>query len=437
MSSRNSRANFVFLLAEKIVNLLAVAAVNIVVLRSLGPDEFGYLGAATAVLAITLPLSLFGQVALVRFYAEKSASESQLLRVAVLFSVVGSLLGFIALVVSAHYIFRTGPSGGLLLILSLAMLARPFSAVDFWFQATKQNSTAALCRTASILASSIGRMVVALTTQSLWLLACIVVLENLIAGVLLTAAYLVRRRSSTHSVLLPSRSAPFSAILRVSLPLLAYSFMVILYMRIDQPMLLVLSDSREVGLYSAAANLSDAMSFLPTALLTAVLPGLVALNLTDRASFEGKSDSLFRLAAGLGYLVGMGGIALGPLIVGVLYGPDFEETGVLVQILFCGAPFLFLGVLRTVWILTEGLHFEALVSAVGAVLLNIGLNLFLIPHYGAVAAATTTVLAHIFNGILGNLFFRKTRGLFLRQMRALIPWRSLATVYAVLRWRRI
>lgn len=435
-ASKPGARNLAALLTEKVLQLLAVAAVNVVVLRTLGPGTFGYLGAATSILAIMLPLSNFGQIAVVRFLSTRKLSERRLVSVAVLLSSTGSFVGFLGMLFLGYFLVQDQPTNMLLLVLAFSMLARPLSAVDAWFQANKMNSLASLCRLSAVIICSIARVAIVLATESLVTLAWIVVLENVLGGIFLAVTYLSRRGSSRDKMLAQT-TLPIREILKLSLPLLLSGFAIILYMRVNQPILLWLTDSTAVGHYSAAANLADAVSFIPTALLTAVLPGLVAIHGVDRQIFQNRAQTVFRITAALGYTLAVGGVLLGPFAVSILYGPEYVESGVVLQILFVGAPFVFLGVMRNVWIVIEGLQFETLALSILTVVTNLALNIWLISLYGAMGAAIATVLAHLLNGFLGNVLFKRTRPFFVQQLRALNPISAYGALFSSIRSRKL
>ena len=81
--------------------------------------------------------------------------------------------------------------------------------------------------------------------------------------------------------------------------------------------------------------------------------------------------------------------------------------------------FVSLGVARETWITTEGLmKFSAVTSAIGAIV-NIILNLILIPQYGGLGAAIATVIAQIVASYAIGAFYLPTRRIFIHQTKAI------------------
>lgn len=420
-----------FLFAEKVGQLFAVAVVNIVVLRELGPGAFGYLGAATAILAILLPLSNFGQVMVLRELSTASGSGTfaNVVKFGLSLTMIGSIVGAAGMVLAA-WVVPEGVTRHLLLILSLAFIARPLWGYDAWYRATGANYRAAIMRLIGVYTSGAGRLVVALTTQSLTLLALFVVFENLLTGVLFAVDYAKSRSSETVVRMTRSKKQDLVA---ASFPMLLSSFAVMVYMRVDQPMLLAFSGSAQVGLYSAAANLSDALSFLPTVISALSMPVLFGLHRSRRADFVANIRYVMGVSAGLGYIVMIVGIAVADPLIHFLYGGGYSESVLLLQVLLCSVPFVFSGVIQSIWIAAARLQNYQLAYTVLAAFLNVCMNFLLIPIYGALGAACTTVFAHATASILGNLLFRETRPIVAVQMRALRPVFAVCCVWSFIR----
>lgn len=427
--------NASFLIAEKVLQLASIAVVNIFVLRALGPVGYGHLSAATAILAIALPMANFGAQPIIRELSIRKGAEKALLTTAIAMSGVACLICFLTLSLVGRTVLADTQTGNVLTVLAFVFLAKPFAAVDTWFQAHHRNHITSSVRMVVLVGVSTARLYVAFYMPSVEALALLIVIENSVMAGALFACYLYFGKGLSLSHM--SSLVPYKRLFDASWPLLVSGLAVILYMRIDQPMLLWLSGAETVGLYSSAANLADAVSFIPVMMSTVFLPRLMALQAKDVPLFEQRFERLLGIGAGLGYVAMIGGVALGPVVVQTLYGPAYKDAGLLVQILFISAPFVFLGVIQASYVLANNLQKRVLVITVFAIGLNVALNIYLIPILGAVGAAITTVMAHALGGVFGNLLFRETRVLFRLQMRALNPMRALQSVVSFALYRRL
>src|ERR1700730_9680972 len=98
--------------------------------------------------------------------------------------------------------------------------------------------------------------------------------------------------------------------------------MVGVYARIDQVLVMEMLGPRAVGIYAAAANLTEALYIVPAAVAAAYFSALLALRGAG-AAYDARWSALYKamlvfgVAAALAVSVGSG------LIVRLLYGPDF------------------------------------------------------------------------------------------------------------------
>lgn len=420
VSSFGPSRELVFLVLERIGQLLAISVVNVVVLRQLGPDTYGYLGAATAVLAIVLPMSNFGQVPVLRALSIERAHQNVsrgLVRYGVVLGFVGSLVGASCMLMSV-FLFPPGITQSLIILLSAVFLGRPFWALDAWYKANGLNDRAAIIRLIGIFVGAIGRVIVVLTSESLIGLAVFIIIEHFVIGILFVIDYTACRPRVAREQISPESR---KSLCLASIPMLASGFAVLIYMRIDQPMLLVLSGSGEVGLYSAAANLSDAVSFMPVVLAAMTSAAAFKIHADGNEAFSRYMLRLSGLATGIAYIVSAFGILLAGPLVRVLYGETYNESAFMLQILLLSAPFIFLGVVGNVWIAAEGLQVVQLFCTFSVAILNVILNWYLIPFYGAFGAAWVTVISHLFANLIANSVHPSTRPIFRRQMQAISP----------------
>ena len=115
----------------------------------------------------------------------------------------------------------------------------------------------------------------------------------------------------------------------------------------------------------------------------------------------------------------------GKYLVLLLYGNDFLGGVDSLKIAIFGVTFSYIGCVREVWLVCEGKQkYAKWFSFIGAVL-NIILNLILIPKYGIIGAAIATMITQIVTAIIVPLLFKDTKecvahildGLFLRFLK--------------------
>lgn len=180
----------------------------------------------------------------------------------------------------------------------------------------------------------------------------------------------------------------------------AFLFMAIfstVYFRLDAYMLATMKGNDAAGFYGAAYRLIEGFLFAPAGILAVYTPLLVsALNKAPNEAGGHNKAEVVSKVAGLQFavvgLVGVGLMLEHEWLINTLYGDRFTPSGRL--LLWLGPAFLIMGL--NYWfggLLTSGYRQNALLkSAIVGVVVNIVLNLLLIPRYGAWGAVVATVI---------------------------------------------
>jgi len=184
-------------------------------------------------------------------------------------------------------------------------------------------------------------------------------------------------------------------LLRKGWPLAVVFILSAIYFRIDLIMLEVMKGEKVVGIYSAAYRLIEFLSIIPGTVTIAALPGLAADYSTDMENFRaGFYKTLAVLGVG-GGAIGLVVYLFSKQIVLLLYGPLFSDSVVSLSILSGVVFFLFVNAcLSYVTIASNNDRPVALILVISTVL-NILLNLYLIPRYSHVGAAVSTLLSEV------------------------------------------
>ena len=130
--------------------------------------------------------------------------------------------------------------------------------------------------------------------------------------------------------------------------------------------------------------------------------------------------------ASIGFLGAAATTAFARPVIRLLYGQQYAGSVVPLVVLGWAGIFVCLGVARETWMLGEGLTRLSFATTASGAVINIALNFVLLPRYGAIGAASATLIAQIVAVWLATLFFASTRPMFKMQSRALllIPFRE-------------
>ena len=109
------------------------------------------------------------------------------------------------------------------------------------------------------------------------------------------------------------------------------------------------------------------------------------------------------------------------LVVQILFGAEYAGASDVLSAHIWAAVFVFLGVASGRWFIAEGLQMLSLYRALAGAVINVALNLLLIPEYGAIGAAWATVLSYAVSALFFDLIQKPTRHLFRMKLKSFDP----------------
>ena len=114
-------------------------------------------------------------------------------------------------------------------------------------------------------------------------------------------------------------------------------------------------------------------------------------------------------------------------LINLLYGKEFIQAGPILSVHIWAGIFVFVGVAGSIWTMLEGMQtYTLFATSLGAVV-NIALNLLLIPRYSGFGAAIATVISYAVAGYFALLFSKRTRNIFYILTTSLCcPWKVLS-----------
>ena len=179
-----------------------------------------------------------------------------------------------------------------------------------------------------------------------------------------------------------------------ALPLGFFLVVLNLYAYVDGVMLGVMRTDVETGLYTAAYRVYEGLSYAPSVIAAVLSPRLSALHGGDRADRAAhRRLALLGLAGStaLALVVGVVAYRFATPLMTLLFGEDFAPAAAPFRILCLGLGFVF-----AIWVLHAiaiSVNRERLLLKTGIVglVVNVALNLYLIPRDGASGAALATI----------------------------------------------
>jgi PST family polysaccharide transporter len=317
-----------------------------------------------------------------------------------------------------------GALAGARTTLSLVAMAVCVATIPLFLSAEHDTRTVALILSSTILFTGAATLmavfqsrlraglVLSLTVlQALFWLAAVVVLAATHASVIwfavayalmigLTAAVQIQVTRRFAQIAWRAGRRLWRPLARVAVPMGIAGVMITIYYQLDSVLLLQIAGPREAGIYGAAYGFLSPLAFLPAAVMSSFFPVLSAVYRPDPQ----RAQRLVQVCADTMGMIGLpilaGTIALSVPIIELIYGPEFHQAAGILPILMIAFVSICFGSLAGFLAPLLGLQWRlALYSTLGA-LANVGLNLLLIPPYGAHGSAWATVATELLTMVL-------------------------------------
>lgn len=195
------------------------------------------------------------------------------------------------------------------------------------------------------------------------------------------------------------RKKTVKALLKFSMPLILGTLLWWIISVSDRYLITWITGSEANGLYVAAAKIPTLLTLMTTVFLTAWKISAVtedsgedAAEKARRGEFYGR---VYRGFVAVLFCMGAGITLFSKLFAGILFAEEFYAAWQFIPILTLGTVFYGLSrFLGCIYFVKEKSFRSSLTAAIAATV-NIVLNLFLIPHFGAFGAAAATFVAYL------------------------------------------
>jgi O-antigen/teichoic acid export membrane protein len=192
-----------------------------------------------------------------------------------------------------------------------------------------------------------------------------------------------------------------------ALPFFLSAVVDIIAFRIDIVMLSMMKGDRVAGWYSAAYRLMEVLLFIPAAFAGSIYPVLSNSYVSSQNFLKLAYKKSFHYLFIIGIPIAIGTTLLADKIILFIYKGDFVYSIITLQILIWTIPIIFLTYMSGTILASINRQIIALKINFLCMILNIVINLILIPRYSLVGASIATVITSLLALILCYYFLSK------------------------------
>ncbi len=385
-------ANTGWMFLGQMFSLLVSFFIGAWLARYLGPENYGVLSYAVAF------VGLFGFIAslgvdgiLNRELVARPEQRDELMGTTFRLKVIGGGVAGILCIASA-FIFSGNTLSRLLIILfSFTFILQAINVISTYFQAevrSKSNVKAILL--ATIISSILKVATILFDKGVIWIIA-IFTLDFLWQGIGFIIAY---RKIGLKLGNWKFNDKLAKDILKSSWPLMLASAASFIYLRIDQVMIGKMLGDYEVGLYAAAVKLVEVWYFIPGIICASLFPAIVNARKIDKMVYKKRLKALYLLMLGIAFFIAIFSTFLAPWLISFLFGEAYLAAIIVLQIYIWSNVGLFVGIAINQYFLSENYSRYIFFYNFFSMVVNIILNLVLIPRFGLTGAAGATLIAY-------------------------------------------
>ncbi len=415
--------NMFWAMIGRVVAIFTTTLVGIFVARYLGPDDYGIMNFVISYVAIFSTVASFGLDNVeIRELSYQNGNRDQIMgtawRLRLLFAAISFLLVAISLL---FYRPRWDVALMILLYAFSAFFSSSVIIANYFVSIVKNEYVIKPQLVRAIGGTLFKFLLLFLHAPLIWFIFAL-----LLDSVLVFSGNIVAYRTHAGSLRTWSFDGKLAVFLiRQSVPLFLSSVAVVIFSQCNILMLKWLADVREIGFFSIAMLWSDFALFIPNVILQALTPMLIRVHAQGDAAYRARRQEYLDLLIWIGIFFSLFLTLAAPLLILFLYGKEYLAAGGVLMLLAWRAIGSMGSTASGQIMIIEKIHQYAVIRNVIGCLISIGLNLLLIPKYGARGAAVSAVITAFCAGILCNVFIPRYRELFTLLLRALFfGWRT-------------
>ncbi|MDR5171217.1 flippase [Methylobacillus flagellatus] len=409
-----------WLIADKVLRMGVGLIVGVWIARYLGPEQFGlwnYVIAFTALFSAFATLGLDSIV--VRDIVKYPDRTNKLLGTAFILKIFSGLIALIITLIAIYFVRGGEPNVMWLVgITAVGFIFQSINVIDFYFQAKVKSKYTVISATISFTIITIFKVIFLLTSAPLEAFVLAALAEIVMTSLFMIAAYYF---NGNHIKVWVFDKKIAVGLLKDSWPLILSSFAIMIYMRIDQIMIGDILDNEAVGLFSAAVRISELWYFVPMAIVNSVLPSIIDMKSKNELVYDKKVIKLFNVLVIIAIIIAVLMSFFSDVIVSVLFGKHYYSASSVLIIHIWTGIFVVLGVASSSWLTIEDMQKYSFYRTLNGCVVNVALNLLLIPKYGINGAAFSTVISYGVS-VFSVGFFKRGRKLFFMMVMSMNPF---------------
>jgi len=430
--------NTSWLFVEQVLRMIAGFLVGVWVARYLGPEKYGIFNYSLAFVAIFAGVAKLGLDGIViRELVKEPEKKDLYLGTAFWLKFVGAFVVLFLIAIGTLFTNNDRTINLYIFIIAAGIFFQSFEVVDFYFQSKVLSKFVSICKIIQLILSSLLKIYFVLTKADLIYFVLITLIDQITLAITLFLSYSHYHKHNEPQKnwlhFLNAETFNFQIaknLLKDSWPLILVLISATLYERIDQIMIKEMLSSYSVGIYSAAVKISGVSVIASPIFAYSFFPALVNARKRSYEEFHKRLIFLYSFVFWFSLVISFLVCYFSADIINLLYGDKFKNSSMVLSIYIFTSVFAYIGGVSSRWYIIENMQNIFSLNLFLSVVLNILLNLILIPKYNVKGAAIASLITFSFSSYFSNLLNKKTLNNFRLQTKGIYyPFRFLLFFY--------
>lgn len=405
-SKKKFLVNSGWMIGQQIYSMILSLVVGALSARYLGPSNFGLINYGASLISFFTTLSQLGIGGIiVNEMIKKPEKQGSYLGTALIMRLIMSILSVPSLMIIICFL---EPNNSLLhtvvFLQSIAIMLQSYEVLVYWFQMELKMQVVSLATMLALTLVSIWKIVLLVNERSVEWFAFSTSIQALVGGICVFVIFIKKSKLRLHVSIGDAKY-----ILKHSSNYIVADLAIILYTQIDKLMLGKMINEKELGYYSAAANLASMWMFVAAALIDSSRSIIISYKQTDQEVYIKRFKQLLMGVTLISVFFGIAFTFLGWLAVYIIYGKAYIPAAMPLSLLVWANMGAILGHARSIWIAAENYYKYPKYFTIFGAVLNVALNYIFILNMGKNGAALATLITQ-FVVLLGfPILFKETR----------------------------
>ncbi|HTX60924.1 MAG TPA: flippase [Methanobacterium sp.] len=391
--ARKIAKNTTVLYIAQIITYIFGFFITVYTIRYLSVDNYGILSTALALTGIYVVFSDLGLSTLtVREVARNKSLTKKYVGNTTIIKLFLSLFTFLLTVVTVYVVGYSETTVYVIYILTAAYIFNAFSSIFYSiFQSHQKMEYQSVATILNSLVMLIGTFLAIHYGLNVIAFAFVYLIANAFNFIYVLITY-------AWKFYLPNVEVDlgfWKPTIKEALPLSITSIFAILLFRVDTVMLSIISGVEAVGFYNAAYRLMEALIFFPQVYTTAIFPVFSTLYISSKKPLKAAYLKSFKYLTILSLPIAVGTTLLAEPIILLLFKSSYIPSILALQIVVWVLPFVFINYIQGSLLTAMNRQMTVMKITAAALVLNIVMNLILIPKYSFLGAAFVTVISEV------------------------------------------